>query len=119
MRTLTRTKRPHTERSAVITLELDYSSTLDFGGINTGDAEGAIRRADKGGMVSGPQLRGLVTLINGGQRRLVPSRGAAPRQRAALAARVALSDRRRSCTGRWSSGVRVDLFGVHAHVLSR
>ncbi|KIY94552.1 DNA mismatch repair protein MutS2 [Monoraphidium neglectum] len=53
------------ETRAVITLELDYSSTLDFGGINTGDAEGAIRRADKGGMVSGPQLRGLVTLING------------------------------------------------------
>lgn len=50
----------------MIALEYDYSSILDFGGINTGDAEAAIRRADKGGMVSGAQLRGLVTLLNGG-----------------------------------------------------
>jgi hypothetical protein len=52
----------------VIALEFDFSSILDFGGINTGDAEAAVRRASKGGMVSGPQLRGLVTLLNGGWR---------------------------------------------------
>ncbi|GBF93591.1 DNA mismatch repair protein [Raphidocelis subcapitata] len=56
------------ETRAVIALELDYTSTLDFGGINTGDAEAAIRRADKGGMVSGTQLRGLVTLLNGAEK---------------------------------------------------
>lgn len=50
---------------AIISLEFDYASILDFGGINTGDAEDAVRRADKGGMVTGPQLRGLVTLISG------------------------------------------------------
>lgn len=46
-------------------LENTYTTLLDFGGINSGDAEGAIKRADKGGMVSAKQLRGLVTLLEG------------------------------------------------------
>lgn len=51
--------------SAVFALENTYTTLLDFGGINSGDAEGAIKRADKGGMVSAKQLRGLVTLLEG------------------------------------------------------
>jgi hypothetical protein len=49
----------------VFALENTYTTLLDFGGINSGDAEGAIKRADKGGMVSAKQLRGLVTLLEG------------------------------------------------------
>lgn len=58
---------PHTHltRSAVYTLENTYMSLLDFGGINSTDAEGAIKRAGKGGMVAAKQLRGLVTLLEG------------------------------------------------------
>jgi hypothetical protein len=51
----------------VFALENTYTTLLDFGGINSGDAEGAIKRADKGGMVSAKQLRGLVTLLEGKQ----------------------------------------------------
>lgn len=61
----THNKQTHALRSALIALEFDLASILDFGGINTGDAEAALRRADKGGMASGPQLRGLVTLLHG------------------------------------------------------
>lgn len=46
-------------------LENTFTNLLDFGGINSNDAEGAIKRADKGGMVSAKQLRGLVTLLEG------------------------------------------------------
>jgi hypothetical protein len=56
---------PCTQCSAVFALENTYTTLLDFGGINSGDAEGAIKRADKGGMVSAKQLRGLVTLLEG------------------------------------------------------
>jgi hypothetical protein len=46
-------------------LENTYTTMLDFGGINSGDAEAAISRASKGGMVSARELRGLVTLLEG------------------------------------------------------
>lgn len=46
-------------------LENTFTTLLDFGGINSGDAEGAIKRAAKGGMVAAKQLRGLVTLLEG------------------------------------------------------
>jgi hypothetical protein len=60
----------HYTCSAVFALENTFTTLLDFGGINSGDAEGAIRRADKGGMVSAKQLRGLVTLLEGKQSEL-------------------------------------------------
>ena len=46
-------------------LELECSSSLDFGGINSTEAEAALRRAAKGGMVSAPQFRGVVSLCTG------------------------------------------------------
>lgn len=52
---------------SVFALENTYTTLLDFGGINTSDAEAAIKRASKGGMVSAKQLRGLVTLLDGEQ----------------------------------------------------
>ena len=42
-------------------LEYDYATTLDFGGIASGEVEAAISRADKGGMVSAAQLQAVVT----------------------------------------------------------
>lgn len=48
-------------------MEFDCANILDFGGINTGDAEAAIARADKGGMVSAEQFRGLVSMLQGGR----------------------------------------------------
>eukprot|EP00878_Enallax_costatus_P028995 GHUV01031369.1.p1 GENE.GHUV01031369.1~~GHUV01031369.1.p1 ORF type:complete len:191 (+),score=15.69 GHUV01031369.1:257-829(+) len=53
------------ETRAMLAMENDYMSLLDYGGINTSDAEGAIKRAAKGGMVSGKQLRGLVAMLQG------------------------------------------------------
>lgn len=47
-------------------LEYEFSTTLDFGGIQTLEAEGALRRADKGGMLSAAQLKSAVTVVVGG-----------------------------------------------------
>ena len=46
-------------------LENEMMVLLDYGGANTADAEAAIRRAAKGGMVGGQQLRGLVAMLAG------------------------------------------------------
>ncbi len=46
-------------------MEYEFSNILDFGGISSGDAEAAIRRADKGGMVSAEQFRALVSMLQG------------------------------------------------------
>lgn len=53
------------ETGAAMTLEGDFAVSLDFGGISTEEADRAITRADKGGMVTGPQLRSVVFLIAG------------------------------------------------------
>jgi hypothetical protein len=47
------------------TMENEYMSLLDYGGINSSDAESAIKRASKGGVVAAKQLRGLVALLQG------------------------------------------------------
>lgn len=50
---------------AMYALENTFTTLLDFGGIASSEAEGAISRAGKGGMVGAKQLRGLVTLLDG------------------------------------------------------
>lgn len=49
----------------MLTLEYDFATSLDFGGIQTSEAESGLTRASKGGMLSAMQLRALVTLSNG------------------------------------------------------
>eukprot|EP00879_Flechtneria_rotunda_P017603 GHRR01018453.1.p1 GENE.GHRR01018453.1~~GHRR01018453.1.p1 ORF type:complete len:365 (+),score=118.66 GHRR01018453.1:674-1768(+) len=56
------------ETRAMLAMENDYMSLLDYGGISTFDAESAIKRASKGGMVAAKQLRGLVALLQGADR---------------------------------------------------
>jgi hypothetical protein len=46
-------------------LEYDFSTTLDFGGIATTEAEAAIKRASKGGLCSTSELKGAVSLFLG------------------------------------------------------
>jgi hypothetical protein len=46
-------------------LENEMMALLDYGGISTNDAESAIKRASKGGMVAAKQLRGLVATLAG------------------------------------------------------
>lgn len=53
------------DTKAVLTMELEYSSILDFGGIDTVSAHEALARAEKGGMCSSAQLRGIATLLAG------------------------------------------------------
>jgi hypothetical protein len=49
-------------------LETQLNSSLDFGGINTDIAASALRRAAKGGMLSGDQALGVGGLLAGGER---------------------------------------------------
>jgi hypothetical protein len=51
---------------AMLALENEMMALLDYGGISTNDAESAIKRASKGGMVGAKQLRGLVATLAGG-----------------------------------------------------
>ncbi|EFJ45039.1 hypothetical protein VOLCADRAFT_40753, partial [Volvox carteri f. nagariensis] len=53
---------------AITVLEYDWATSLDFGGIQTSDAESGLSRASKGGMLSAEQLRALVSLVNGAER---------------------------------------------------
>eukprot|EP00798_Chlamydomonas_sp_ICE-L_P011589 gene11589-34292_t len=53
---------------AAITLEYDLSTTLDFGGIQTTEAERAIMRASKGGGCGPVQLKAAVSLANGAEK---------------------------------------------------
>lgn len=48
---------------AAITLEYDFATTLDFGGVASTEAAAAISRADKGGTCSASQLRAVVTVV--------------------------------------------------------
>jgi hypothetical protein len=50
---------------AMLALENEMMALLDYGGISTNDAESAIKRASKGGMVAAKQLRGLVATLAG------------------------------------------------------
>lgn len=52
-------------RSAITLLEYDWATSLDYGGIQTSEAEAGLSRAAKGGMLTPQQLRGIVTLVNG------------------------------------------------------
>ena len=49
-------------------LEYDFGTTLDFGGVQTGEAEGALMRASKGGSCTAAQLRAVVALAAGAER---------------------------------------------------
>lgn len=57
---------------AMMTLEYDFATSLDFGGIQTSDAESGLNRAAKGGMLGAGQLRAIVTLTKG-QRKSHPA----------------------------------------------
>lgn len=46
-------------------LEYDFATTLDFGGINTGEGQSALTRVAKGGSCTASQLRALITLLTG------------------------------------------------------
>lgn len=48
-------------------LEAYLATSLDFGGISTEAAETALRRAYKGGMLTGDLCQGVATLIHGAQ----------------------------------------------------
>lgn len=50
---------------AATTLEFDFATSMDFGGIQTEEAEAGLLRADKGGMLTAAQLRAVVALITG------------------------------------------------------
>ncbi len=50
----------------MLTLEYDWATPLDFGGIQTSEAEAGLGRAAKGGMMSAQQLRAVVTVVHGG-----------------------------------------------------
>ncbi|GIL91154.1 hypothetical protein Vretifemale_18815, partial [Volvox reticuliferus] len=50
---------------AITVLEYDWATSLDYGGIQTSEAESGLSRAAKGGMLSAEQLRAIVTLVNG------------------------------------------------------
>ncbi|WIA23370.1 hypothetical protein OEZ85_000133 [Tetradesmus obliquus] len=56
------------ETRAMLALENEMMALLDYGGISTNDAESAIKRASKGGMVGAKQLRGLVATLAGADR---------------------------------------------------
>eukprot|EP00198_Chlamydomonas_reinhardtii_P000810 XP_001690145.1 predicted protein [Chlamydomonas reinhardtii] len=53
---------------AITLLEYDWATSLDYGGIQTSEAEAGLSRAAKGGMLTPQQLRGIVTLVNGAER---------------------------------------------------
>ncbi|GLC37921.1 hypothetical protein PLESTF_000610400 [Pleodorina starrii] len=53
---------------AITVLEYDWATSLDYGGIQTSEAESGLSRAAKGGMLSAQQLRAIVTLVNGADR---------------------------------------------------
>ncbi|GAX78758.1 hypothetical protein CEUSTIGMA_g6195.t1 [Chlamydomonas eustigma] len=55
------------ETRAMTMLEYDFSTTLDFGGIATTEAESAIKRAAKGGLCSTSELKGAVSLFLGAE----------------------------------------------------
>jgi hypothetical protein len=63
-RPASRRRRPP-RRRAITVLEYDWATSLDFGGIQTSEAEAGLSRAAKGGMLSAEQLRAVVTLVNG------------------------------------------------------
>ncbi|KAF6255024.1 hypothetical protein COO60DRAFT_258769 [Scenedesmus sp. NREL 46B-D3] len=56
------------ETRSMLALENEMMALLDYGGISTNDAESAIKRASKGGMVGARQLRGLVATLAGADR---------------------------------------------------
>lgn len=55
------------ETKAVSVLETQLATSLDFGGISTDAAETALRRANKGGILTGELCQGVATLILGAQ----------------------------------------------------
>ena len=50
---------------AVMALTGEYAAELDFGGIQTAQASDALRRAARGGVLSGPALQSVCTLLQG------------------------------------------------------
>jgi hypothetical protein len=50
----------------MLLLELELSSLLDFGGIQSSEADAALALAGKGGLLSAAQLRAIVSLCAGG-----------------------------------------------------
>lgn len=56
------------ETQAVEVLETQLNTSLDFGGINTDGAATALRRAAKGGLLTGEQMLGVAGLLAGGDR---------------------------------------------------
>lgn len=63
--TLSETERLLDETRAAMILEMEYSTTLDFGGIDTSGGESALMRAGKGGMCSPSELKGAVSIFEG------------------------------------------------------
>jgi dsDNA-specific endonuclease/ATPase MutS2 len=53
------------ETRAVSLLELELNTQLEFGGIQTEAAETAIRRAKKGGLLTGEHALGIASLSEG------------------------------------------------------
>lgn len=57
-----------TETAAMMLMESEYATALDFGGINTSEAAVSIRRASRGGLLSGQQLVAVVSVVQGGSK---------------------------------------------------
>ena len=62
---LSETGRLLDETRAAMILEMEYSTALDFGGIDTDGGESALKRAAKGGMCSPSELKGAVSIFEG------------------------------------------------------
>ncbi|KAK9866014.1 hypothetical protein WJX84_002049 [Apatococcus fuscideae] len=53
------------ETAAMDVLESQYAASLDFGGMSTDEAETALRRVRKGGMLTGRMLNGVASVLIG------------------------------------------------------
>ncbi|GFR39680.1 hypothetical protein Agub_g152, partial [Astrephomene gubernaculifera] len=53
---------------AMTLLEYEWATPLDYGGIQSGEAEAGLARAAKGALMSSQQLRAVVSLVAGGER---------------------------------------------------
>lgn len=53
------------ETRAVQIMQEDYVAEIDFGGIQTAESEESLKRVSRGGMLNGPELLAISTLIKG------------------------------------------------------
>ncbi|GFH21928.1 uncharacterized protein HaLaN_19317, partial [Haematococcus lacustris] len=70
---------------ATTKLEVNFTTALDFGGINTVDSARALTRANKGGVCTPGQLRAVASLVTGIEKLRKQARGA---ERIQVAGRV-------------------------------